>query len=67
MGNSEKITIIALIYQSTEYADFLYENIHRHTVELQNGEAEFCFIANDANTEVVEHLEKKSKSLFSKQ
>jgi GT2 family glycosyltransferase len=52
----EKITIISLIYQSVEFAKFQYENILKWTPELQTGEAEFYFIANDATDEVKKFL-----------
>lgn len=51
-----KISIAALIYKSTIYADFVYEQIHKYTPLLKNGEAEFYFVANDASEEVINHL-----------
>lgn len=54
-----KISISSLIYKSIKYADFIYDSIHKYTPELQTGEAEFYFIANDATEEVINHLEKK--------
>jgi hypothetical protein len=56
----EKISIICLIYQSCEYAEFFYSNLKKHTPELLSGEAEFCFIANDATPEVLHFLQQKA-------
>ena len=52
----EKITIVSLIYQSCEYAKSLYSNLLKFTPELENGEAEFYFIANDATDDVLNFL-----------
>ena len=54
--NNYEITIICLIYQSPEYARFVFDNIHRHTPELSNGKAKFLFIANDPTKEMVDYL-----------
>ena len=54
-----KISIISLIYQSTAYAQSVYENVMRHTPEIAAGEAEFFFVANDATDEVLNFLEDK--------
>lgn len=53
------ITIVCLVYKSTEYADFTIENIYKHTPMLMTGEAEFIFIANNATDEVKRHLKEK--------
>jgi len=53
----EKISIICLIYQSCEYAEFFYNNLVTHTPELQSGEAEFLFVANDAKSTVLHFLD----------
>ena len=54
-----KVSISALIYRSTVYADFVYNQIKKHTAKLlESGEAEFYFIANDASEEVLQHLRK---------
>ncbi len=53
-----KISIAALIYKSTVYADFIYEQVHKYTPMIQTGEAEFYFVANDASSEVIRHLDK---------
>jgi hypothetical protein len=50
------ITIVCLVYKSTEYADFTIKNIYKHTPMLHTGEAEFIFIANNATDEVKKHL-----------
>lgn len=54
----DKISIICLIYKSVNYADFVYDNIHKYTPEIECGDAEFFFVANDATEEVISHLEK---------
>jgi hypothetical protein len=51
-----KISIAALIYKSKVYADFVYNQVHKYTPMLKTGEAEFYFVANDASTEVLDHL-----------
>ena len=50
---NERVSIICLIYQSPEYADYLYDNIMAYTPEIESGEAEFFFVANDATEEVL--------------
>lgn len=55
----EKISIISLIYQSPEYAEFVYSNILKYTPELHTGEAIFYFVANDATDEVIKYLNEK--------
>lgn len=52
----EKVTIIALIYQSVHYAKFLYEGIKEYTPE----DHEFYFIANDATDEVKKFLKENN-------
>lgn len=53
----EPLTSIAsLIYASTGYASHLWDMLRRTTPELQTGEAEFFFVANDATAEVLRHL-----------
>ncbi len=56
----EKISIICLIYQSIAFAEFVYNNILKYTPEINNGEAEFYFIANDATDEVIKFLKEKN-------
>ena len=51
-----KITIICLIYKSVEYAKFFYENLHKYTPELSNGDAELLFVANDASEDVLNFI-----------
>jgi hypothetical protein len=55
----EKVSIIALVFQSTVYAESCYESVVRYTPELQNGEADFFFVANDATQEVLDFLKAK--------
>jgi len=50
-----KISIVVLIYKSTEYADFIYNQVKKYTPE----EHEFFFVANDATNEVKKHLRMK--------
>ena len=52
----EKVSIISLIFQSTCYAQFLWDNIRKYTPELETGEAEFFFVANDATQDVKDYL-----------
>lgn len=54
--NSCDITIVCLIYQSPEYARFVFDNIHKHTPELLNGKAKFLFVANDPTVAVIDYL-----------
>jgi len=56
----EKISIISLIFQSTAYAEFVYNSVMKHTKEIQSGDAEFYFIANDATDEVLKFLKEKN-------
>lgn len=55
-----RVTIASLIYKSELYADFVYEQIHKYTPMLNTGEAEFFFVANDANEQVLNHLKNKN-------
>lgn len=59
-----KISIISLIYKSTRFADWMWDSIHKYTKEIQSGEAEFFFVANDASDEVKEHLKNKKYKHF---
>jgi hypothetical protein len=54
--NMVEVSIFSLIYQSPEWADFVYNSIHKYTPMVERGEAEFFFVANDATPEVLEHL-----------
>lgn len=58
------VSIASLIYTSTTYADFVYEQVHKHTPELATGEAEFYFVANDATPEVLDHLRRKGYPFY---
>ena len=55
----ERVSIICLIYKSTDYAEFVYDNIRRYTPELDTWGAEFFFVANDATPEVLDFLKTK--------
>jgi hypothetical protein len=52
----EKVSIVCLIYKSISYCDFLYANIHKYTPEIERGNVEFYFVANDATEEILFHL-----------
>jgi len=51
------VSIICLIYQSTKLADWVYGSLQRFTPMLSTGEAEFFFVANDATSQVLSHLD----------
>jgi glycosyltransferase involved in cell wall biosynthesis len=53
------ISIASLIYRSKKYADWVYDSIHEFTPQLERGEAEFFFIANDPTEDLVAHLQQK--------
>lgn len=48
-----KVTIACLIYKSTKWLDFVYEQVKKYT-NLEGNE--FYFVANDACDEVLNHL-----------
>lgn len=54
-----EITIIALIYQSPQYARGFYECLRKSTPELEDGTADFFFIANNANSSTLKVLRKE--------
>lgn len=49
-----KISYVCLIYKSTKWLKFVYEQFHKYT-QLNDGD-EFYFVANDACPEVLEYL-----------
>lgn len=51
-----KVSIACLIYKSTRWLDFVYEQVKKYTNLEEN---EFYFVANDANEEVLNHLKEK--------
>lgn len=53
-----KISIISLIYKSTEFCDWVYDSVREFTPKIESGEAEFFFVANDPTEKVVNHLQK---------
>jgi len=61
-----KVSIFSLIYQSSEWADFVYDSVHKYTPMLARGDAEFFFVANDATPEVIEHLKQKAYPYYVK-
>lgn len=60
----EKISIISLIYQSQQYADYVFNNLQKYTPELEIGEAEFYFVANDSSYELATFLERSSYPFY---
>lgn len=48
-----KVSIACLIYKSTRWLDFVYDQVKKHTNLEDN---EFYFVANDACEEVLTHL-----------
>lgn len=53
------VTIFSLIFQSTEYADWIWESIHKNTPEIEAGKAEFIIMLNNPSKEVWDHVIKK--------
>lgn len=47
------VSIICLIYKSTKYLDFVYDQVKKYT---DLSDKEFYFVANDASQEVLDHL-----------
>lgn len=54
-----KISIAALIYKSTRFAEWLYDSVYEFTPLVRSGEAEFFFIANDPTEKLIKFLEQK--------
>jgi len=52
-----KISIACLIYKSTRWLDFVYDQVRKHTNLVEN---EFYFVANDASEKVLRHLKEKN-------
>lgn len=53
------ISIVCLIYKSTKFAKAVHDSLYKFTPELESGEAELLFVANDATNEVIDFLEKE--------
>lgn len=53
------VTIFSLIFQSPEYADWIWESVHKNTPEIQKGKAEFIIMLNNPTEEVWKHVVKK--------
>ena len=53
-----RISIAALIYRSTRFADSVWESLHEFTPELHDltSDVEFFFVANDAEPHLLKHL-----------
>jgi hypothetical protein len=60
------ISISSLIYKSTLFADSLYDTVYENTPMIQNGQAEFFFVANDATEKVINHLNTKGYRYYIK-
>ena len=54
-----RLSIAALIYKSTRFADWIYESLYEFTPHLRRNEAEFYFLANDPTDNLLMHLQKK--------
>lgn len=52
-----KVSVACLIYKSTRWLDFVYEQVKKFTNLEEN---EFYFVANDANDQVLNHLKEKN-------
>jgi len=51
------VSIVCLIYKSTRWLQFVYDQVKKHTINQdQNHDIEFYFVANDASPEVLEYL-----------
>ena len=53
-----RVTIICLIYRSPAYAIGLYNYLKLVTPSLESGEADFLFVANNANSKTLKTLKK---------
>jgi len=51
-----KISIVCLIYKSPQLADWVYDSLYEFTPMLHTGEAEFFFVANDPEEDLLAHL-----------
>lgn len=51
---------MALIYRSPAYANFFYQSLVRYTPELQEGSADFFFVANSATRATLKVLKKNN-------
>jgi len=56
-----KVSIACLIYKSTRWLDFVYEQVNKYTNLEEN---EFYFVANDACDKVLNHLKDKNISHY---
>jgi len=54
-----EVSISVPVYKSKIYADWVYNSLYEFTPMLQSGEAEFFFIANDPQPELLRHLQAK--------
>lgn len=59
-----KIPIVSLIYKSKKFADWVYESLYEFTPMIHKGEAEFFFIANDPEGDLVDYLTAKGYKFY---
>ncbi|MGK9367348.1 glycosyltransferase [Melioribacter sp. Ez-97] len=59
-----KISIASLIYKSKKFADWVYESVNEFTPMIKRGEAEFFFIANDPEGDLVDYLTAKGYKFY---
>lgn len=57
------ISIGCLIYRSVKYADAVWNSVHEFTPRIGH-DTRFFFVANDATTEVLEHLKSKGYPFY---
>jgi len=53
--STQKITVVALIYKSINYLNFVYDSFRKYTEGIDKN-VEFLFIANDPTDEIVSYL-----------
>jgi len=59
-----KISIVSLIYKSKRFAEWVYESVHEFTPMIHRGNAEFFFIANDPEGDLVDFLTAKGYKFY---
>lgn len=59
-----KISIVSLIYKSKKFADWVYDSVHEFTPMIQRGNAEFFFIANDPEGDLIDYLTAKGYKFY---
>lgn len=54
---SPSVSIVSLIYKSTKYLQFVYDQVKKYTVDGELGQdIEFFFVTNDADPSVIRYL-----------